>query len=558
MPGYPSDVDWNALNSSVGGQLIRYTPMEKVCYEGTFNAAVCSAMVEGGSTYRYPEDPARVYTPYWTGYACPLPSGPNAKAPLAASDCQQGNYPDYVIAAKNEDDIVAGVKFAEKHNVRLIVKNTGHEFIGKNLGFGSLSIWTKALVGSKWTGNWTPSSNVTLVREQAGKQAAITFGPGFTGSAVTAEVEKHNQIIVGGADPSVGIGGGWFMGGGHGPYSNQYGLGADNVLELEVVTPTGEKVVANENSYPDLFWALRGGGPSTFGIVTKVTMKTYPKPIMNGALIMISPQPGSTDSYYDAVAYLLSQMNNFTDFGLSGYPYLNSKSYTAFLMAPGKTLEQVGAFLAPLSARLKSYPNVTVVTSPYPVMRNFKRTDTPFAAYNISMPLARGNTASFTMGSRLLSRSKLGEKAIPALKKMLLGTIGASDNAYILPYPNAGGQVAKNRVIDNGVNPAWRDASMHFIIDENVDYEGIPASYGRVMEKYLPLLEGLSQDGAAYINEGSRFEKDWKRTYYGGGKHYERLLEVKRKYDPRNTMWCFPCVGADVFEEGVDMKLYVK
>lgn len=67
----------------------------------------------------------------------------------------------------------------------------------------------------------------------------------------------HNITVVGGAEPHVGIGG-WISHGGHGPVSAYYGLGADQVLEMEVVTADGVLRTVNEASDADLFWALRG------------------------------------------------------------------------------------------------------------------------------------------------------------------------------------------------------------------------------------------------------------------------------------------------------------
>lgn len=67
----------------------------------------------------------------------------------------------------------------------------------------------------------------------------------------------NNVTVIGGADPGVGIGG-WISGGGHGPLTAKYGMGADQVLEMEVVTADGNSRVVNERQDADLFWALRG------------------------------------------------------------------------------------------------------------------------------------------------------------------------------------------------------------------------------------------------------------------------------------------------------------
>lgn len=79
--------------------------------------------------------------------------------------------------------------------------------------------------------------------------------------------------VVGGHEPSLGAAGGWLMGGGLSPWSRRYGLGVDNVLQFEVVLANGNLVTADRCSYPDLFWALRGGGGGSFGVVTAVQYK---------------------------------------------------------------------------------------------------------------------------------------------------------------------------------------------------------------------------------------------------------------------------------------------
>jgi FAD/FMN-containing dehydrogenase len=65
------------------------------------------------------------------------------------------------------------------------------------------------------------------------------------------------RVVVGGGDSDVGVVG-WMTGGGHSPISAKYGLGADNVLEIRLVAPTGDILTANANTNTDLFWALRG------------------------------------------------------------------------------------------------------------------------------------------------------------------------------------------------------------------------------------------------------------------------------------------------------------
>ena len=86
---------------------------------------------------------------------------------------------------------------------------------------------------------------------------AMTIAAGHQMHEIYAATSQHGRVIVGGMDPNVGIGG-YITGGGHSPLSAQYGLAADQVLEMQIVTPKGELVTANEVSNNDLFWAMRG------------------------------------------------------------------------------------------------------------------------------------------------------------------------------------------------------------------------------------------------------------------------------------------------------------
>lgn len=71
---------------------------------------------------------------------------------------------------------------------------------------------------------------------------------------------------------------GWSIGGGHGPFAPGKGLGVDNILEAEIVTATGDLIIANSTTNSDLYWAIRGGGGSSWGIFTSITFKAHKIP----------------------------------------------------------------------------------------------------------------------------------------------------------------------------------------------------------------------------------------------------------------------------------------
>lgn len=97
--------------------------------------------------------------------------------------------------------------------------------------------------------------------------AAITAAAGTQMLELDKEAHLRNLTIVSGGAGTVGVGG-FLTGGGHGALSSTYGLGADQVLEIEMVTPGGEILTANECQNQDLFWAMRGVRPQvpSFGI----------------------------------------------------------------------------------------------------------------------------------------------------------------------------------------------------------------------------------------------------------------------------------------------------
>ncbi|KAL1798880.1 hypothetical protein ACET3X_002917 [Alternaria dauci] len=104
---------------------------------------------------------------------------------------------------------------------------------------------------------------------------SVTFEPGQTWYDVYTKLEKQNITIIGGRVASVGVGG-LTLGGGISYFSSEYGLACDNVISYEVVTASGLIITASQTSFPDLYWALRGGG-NNFGLVTKFTVNAVPR-----------------------------------------------------------------------------------------------------------------------------------------------------------------------------------------------------------------------------------------------------------------------------------------
>ena len=262
-------------------------------------------------------------------------------------------------------------------------------------------------------------------------------------------------------------------------------------MEHEVVLPDGQIVIANEQSHPDLFWALRGGGGGTFGVVTRVTMKTHEAVSTNGFLLTIMPgfSTKSGEKFTDAVAYFITQMPKLTDSGVTGFPVIRSKNVYGEFIAPAKTADEVNKVMQPIFAEVRKR-GATVVSVPIGGL-NIKVSDTVGVTY--------------TMGSRLVSRKAL--KNIDSVKS-ILKTLQNEDVDLSQPFPVAGGQVSRNRNLNVSVHPAWRDAVIHWVINKKRDAKSSPTDmrkfYTSFTDTSVKILDSMSEPSASYLNEVSQ------------------------------------------------------
>jgi FAD/FMN-containing dehydrogenase len=144
------------------------------------------------------------------------------------------------------------VSSARNHNIRLVIKSSGHDFLGRSSGANSLSIWVHNL------NTITPHDTFALTGcDVKIEEPSASVGGGTMMGSMYEQLDKINRTVVGGTGATVSAGG-YLTSAGHSILSPKYGLGADQVLEMEVVTPSGDIVIANECQNKDLFWAMRG------------------------------------------------------------------------------------------------------------------------------------------------------------------------------------------------------------------------------------------------------------------------------------------------------------
>jgi FAD/FMN-containing dehydrogenase len=138
-------------------------------------------------------------------------------------------------------------KFKAPFLDRLKHTYTNTSYLGKSTGAGALSVWTHYLKGIEFF-NWSDEN-------YNGK--AIKMGAGVQGYEAMAAAQAQGLVAIGGECPTVGVVGGYTQGGGHSALSTSFGLGADQTLEWDVVTASGELVTASRAQNTDLYWALR-------------------------------------------------------------------------------------------------------------------------------------------------------------------------------------------------------------------------------------------------------------------------------------------------------------
>lgn len=160
----------------------------------------------------------------------------------------------------NVEDLKKIMQVLARHvNVKFAVKGGGHS---TNPGFSST------------TGIQISMANFNDL-EYNSKTENLRIGAGCLFDEVYKEIAQYKRNIVG-ATTATGVGvAGWLLGGGYSLLTNQYGLGIDNLVEVQVVLPDGKSLRASAERNRDLFFAIKGGG-NNFGIVTSFTVKTYP------------------------------------------------------------------------------------------------------------------------------------------------------------------------------------------------------------------------------------------------------------------------------------------
>ncbi|KAG0235998.1 hypothetical protein BGW41_000585 [Actinomortierella wolfii] len=455
------------------------------------------------------------------------------------SSCVQGAVPLYTVNVSSVADVQAAVRFASKYNIRLAVKNTGHDYLGRSTAASSLSVWThfqkKIAIVESFVPEGAPDGT-------QGTDAVI-FEAGVQWIDAYEEVAKHGRIVVGGMAPTVGTSGGYCLSGGHSVFSPRHGLCVDNVLQYKVVTADGEVRITNTYQHQDLFWALRGGGPG-FGIVVEAVYRTHeaPKHLNSAVVVMVSDD---TDKMHKVISdYYSRTIKWMNEDGWSGYVIIGSKHLGAALFLPDGSIESAHANLKPFIDNALSI-GVEVVNNTitqFPSLYAFLKQDIPDV-------ISRDAGFNAIIASRLIPRSLLEsdegvERLTSTMRSVREELMDKPDNYMVLMV--AGGQVAKGNSQETSVVPAWRQAQLfinHGISwsDDTPYTEQIELQ--RKLTKANDALRRITPGSGTYQNEADPNEPNFQQSFFGA--NYPRLYKIKHRYDPQGLFVCRRCVGSD-------------
>lgn len=535
--------DWDALRKRIGDRLI----------DIQFPLVECARNGGAGAQELF----ERLKNPFY------LSDEPSLTQSLGWIDAWTSQPSVKGVAAESAADVAAAIEFARNNGIQPVIKGGGHSYFGNSNRAGSLLIWTHRLRDIRLHDAFRPAG------APAGFSGipAVSIGAGCLWGEVYRKVSvEHGRYVQGGGCLTVGVAG-LVQGGGFGSLSKQFGTGAANLLEAEVVTADGRTRVANRWQEPDLFFALRGGGGGTFGVVTRLTMRTHALPATLGEA-QLEIQARDDASWRELVARMIA---------LYSASLFNSKWGEQIRFSRGRRLR------VNMVSHSLSGPEMERLWAPFLEWVRKRPQDYTFAAEPQFVPLPgraiwdpavlleipetvlqddrpgapptniywKGNREeaaqvihayqSAWIPSALLAAARQPELVDALVRASNLWSVTLHTNKGL-----AGGSpeaIAATR--ETATSPEVLDSFALLIaaMEEQPAYPGIPGREPNVAEgrRYAAQVTAamaeiykIAPNAGTYMSESDYFQRDWKRAYWGA--HYARLAKAKRKYDPE---WLF-------------------
>jgi FAD/FMN-containing dehydrogenase len=550
---WPSEAAWKQLNDAAGGNLIRVD----------FPLSILKTDPESGAAKRLLED---LKNPYYIG------DQPGLTQTLGWVDAWATQPSVYAVAARSAQDIAAAVNFARENQLRLVVKGGGHSFQGTSNAPDSLLIWTRHMNEITVHSAFVPQG----CERTLSPQPAVTVGAGVIGmQAYTAVTTQGGKYVQGGGCTTVGLAG-LVQSGGFGSFSKHYGTAAGSLLEAEVVTADGAIRVANACTNPDLFWALKGGGGGSFGVVSKLTLRLHELPEFFSP-VNFTVKAASDDAYRRLIRQFVSHYHEhlFNDHWGEQAFLTPGNLLRIRMLSCGLDTEQANKIWQPFLDWVARSPHdyshqERVIIASIPARRYwdvqwwrdrqtaFQMDQRPGAGPNNVWWTGDGGLAGwFLWGfqSLWLPASLLESDAQERLTDALFTGSRYHDFELAFNKGLAGApQDAIGAARDTAMNPAVLTAFALVIADHNQGpaYPGVSGhgpsaakahQAAEHIDRCMNHLRALVPNPGSYVSESNYFEKDWQQSYWGT--NYQRLADIKRKYDPDGLFFVHNGVGSE-------------
>jgi FAD/FMN-containing dehydrogenase len=391
-------------------------------------------------------------------------------------------------------DVIAAVDFARTHGLLVAVRGGGHNAAGYATCDGGIVIDLTPMKGIR----------VDPTRRTVQVQAGATW----------AELDRETQVFglatTGGTVSNTGVSG-LTLGGGEGWLQGQYGLTCDNLLSADVVTADGRFLRASATENADLFWALRGGG-GNFGVVTAFEFQLHPVgPMVLGGMVLHPLEKATAMlQFYREFCQTLPDEAGLSAAGLLTLP--DGVPVAAMILGYNGTLEEGERVLAP--ARGFGTPLADVI-QPMTYAARQTLLDEGFAAHGVQRYWKSGYADQLT--DAMIDLLVEGAHNFPSPMSAI--AMFRNQGALTRVPADATAFALRDQVWDVNVVAQWVD---------NAESERNIAWARNVWSQVEPLT-----GGRVYINHFAGDDRP-ERVRASYGANYERLVTLKRKYDPDN------------------------
>jgi FAD/FMN-containing dehydrogenase len=546
-PGWPSAADWQALNDAVGDSLVEVKSLFGVCQSDAAGAACRDALKNIRNPFYIGDQPSGTQVSGWLDAWTPAPSA-------------------YAVKARNASDVAAAVSFARDRHLRLVVKGGGHSYQGTSNAPDSLLIWTRAM-------NKVVLHDAFVPRGCEGKLAPV---PAVTAEAGAMWIDLYQAVtngagrfVQGGGCTTVGVAG-HIQSGGFGSFSKGFGTASSNLLEAEIVTADGVIRTVNACTDPELFWAIKGGGGGSWGVVTKLTVRTHDLPEHFGAA-WGKIQARSDSGFRELIAQFFTfyAEHLFNPHWGEQVAFAPDNSLKLSMVCQGLDTDQARQAWQPffdwVSAAPEKFAVVGHVGAHATQARhwwNVQGNPSMIADARTGAPSTHGwwdgdqdQVGAFLHGYESLW---LPAALLQQTDRLTDAMFAASRHKEVGLHFNKGLAGAPDGVIatarDTAMNPvALESMALAIIADgEGAAYPGLarPAmdigaarNDAHAIDAAAAELRKIVPNAGSYVSESNFFNPSWQRAFWG--ENHARLKAVKAKYDPDGLFFVHHGVGSE-------------